>query len=90
MKGKAPVAGSVLVAAFEALAGVAEHERAGRHQVAGGAAAHAIGAVLKRAGEYEGDGETLVALFEGAVAGSGGADDFGDAPAIGVVDGSAG
>ena len=67
----------MVMPALETLAGVAEQQGAGSHQLAA-----CCGSVLKAARRYDGDGDVRVPLFERAVARSGGADDVGDRPAI--------
>jgi hypothetical protein len=71
------------MAAIETLARTAEHQRAGRHQLAGiprtGAA---TGAILKRACGDNCDGNVPVMFLERRVARTGGAKNVGDSPAV--------
>jgi hypothetical protein len=73
----APIAAAVIVTALVALAGVAEHQRPGRHQPAAERRP-----VLEAPRDHDGDRVTVVPLFEGAIARTGGADDIGDGPAV--------
>src|SRR5437867_4701748 len=62
---------------LETLTGVAEQQRAGRHQLA-----TRRGAVLKAPRRNDGDGDVRVPFFERTVAGTGSADHVLDRPAL--------
>jgi hypothetical protein len=76
-KGKAPVTDRVLVTALEVLAGIAQQERSGEHQLASGARA-----VLKTSLHYDANAHFGMLLFKRAIAWTGVADHICNTPSL--------
>ncbi len=71
------IAGPMIMAAFEAGAGIAEKQRSRIHE-----RAFVLAAIEERACENDGDGHIVMPLLESPIMGTEAADDLIDAPAI--------
>jgi hypothetical protein len=77
MEGQAMIAGPMVMATFEAGAGITEQQRSRIHE-----RASLLAAIEERACENDRDGRIVMLLLESPVMGTEAADDVVDAPAI--------